>query len=443
MKSVVFKIVVLAVCLLLLGAGFAWINFQPPAGPGFSTHRFRDAAGRVHRYALFLPFKSSAELEPKMPVIVFLNGGGENGNDGVAQISNNFGQPVWEMRGRFPFIGIAPQMPKDSQWTDPRSPTSRAAIEIINEVVRRYDGDPQRIYLTGPSLGGAGTYALAQQNPGYFAAIAPVSSGGYGPVARQLAQTPVWSFHNAGDSAVVDSARSTQRQLLEAGASPYFTEFAQGGHDSWTFAYRQPALYSWMLRQRRRAGDATPVKYTLLHAEDWQELADRGVQCVADEYRLRHHATAVPGLWIIPRDSDELHFEYRSAQAVPCELVVLNASGQTAEPWTDRIEIRIPWPEDGSASIRGGTLHDGATEDVPRVAMADTVAQRSLTSEGWNDIRLQVEGQRCTVVLNGWSLMTLHWDDPLATETRFGLRLAPLAENAEQEFRYLRVALRE
>jgi len=147
--------------------------------PGFSCRNYRTESGETVRYILFLPHVQDP-AEPK-PVLLFLNGFGENGSDGISQLSNNLGQQIWDTRGRFPFILVAPQMTKDSAWTDPRSIVANAAPEIVRQVTGQFAGDPDRVYLTGPSSGGSGTIALASRHPEMFAAIAPTDCGGLAP----------------------------------------------------------------------------------------------------------------------------------------------------------------------------------------------------------------------------------------------------------------------
>ena len=202
MKPITFRLLlILTICVGLATSSVRWHNgnwpWENPVQLGYSFQSFTDSSGERHPYVLFLPYNSNRQT--KQPVLLFLNGIGENGNDGVTQLSNNLGSPIWELRGRFPFICVAPQMPEDSSWTDSRSPTALAAIEMTKDVIERYGGDPERIYLTGPSSGGAGTYALAERNPKFFAAIVPLSTGGSYRVDPGFLDFSLWSFHHSGD----------------------------------------------------------------------------------------------------------------------------------------------------------------------------------------------------------------------------------------------------
>jgi len=391
------------------------------AQPGFSKHWYTDENGERHPYVLFLPYATSAEA--KRPVILFLNGGGENGDDGVAQVSNNFGLPVWELRGQFPFVCIAPQMSKDSAWTNPHSARAKAAIAITNYVVQRYGGDPNRIYVTGPSSGGAGTFFLADLNRDVFAAIAPVASG-YSRRSENLLSMPVWSFYNDQDSEVVNGARKMKDWLLQQGTSPHATEYFQTGHDSWTFAYRDPSLYHWMLRNSRgNTNSITGARFTLINPADLAaSLKSERLVCEEDVIVNKGCRTRY---LVIPGATEALHLEYRSQDLVPFDLALEfspNVHGY----------IHIPPPELGSAYIEIQTVKH----------FCGSVPNCSFHRSNWNDLRISLINRRCVVELNGWLLMEAHLPAAVGNQIRFSVLLEKADDSQVQEFRCIRVASR-
>jgi predicted peptidase len=124
---------------------------------------------------------------------------------------------------------------------------------LLDEVVAQYKVDKKRIYLTGLSMGGYGTWALAGTSPERFAAIVPICGGGDPADARRLKDIPTWVFHGAKDS-VVPLSRSEEmvKALKEAGSDVKFTIYPEAEHDSWTETYNNPKLYEWLLQHKRK-----------------------------------------------------------------------------------------------------------------------------------------------------------------------------------------------
>jgi len=119
-------------------------------------------------------------------------------------------------------------------------------------VIRKYHVDRRRVYLTGLSMGGFGTWSLAAANPKRFAAIAPICGGGNTADAKKLATLPMWVFHGAKDPTVpVQRSREMVEAIKVAGGNIKYTEYPEAGHDSWTETYDNPALYEWFLAQKR------------------------------------------------------------------------------------------------------------------------------------------------------------------------------------------------
>lgn len=217
------------------------------------------------RYRLLRP--PAIERGTTYPVVLFLHGAGERGIENQRQLLY---LPQWlaegQMRQRHPCYLVAPQCRPDHRWTDvpwdavvstpqPAEPTTDliAAVAALDDVLAMDAVDPRRVYLTGLSMGGYGAWDLAARSPDRFAALLPVCGGGSEGTAAKLASLPTWCFHGADDK-VVPPERS-QRMVAAvkaAGGDPRYSELPGIGHDSWTPAYRDPAVLDWLFAQKRR-----------------------------------------------------------------------------------------------------------------------------------------------------------------------------------------------
>ena len=247
----------------------------PGAGTAAAEGRFEaretEIEGRTYRWQVFVPGAVLAGADPHPPVVLFLHGAGQRGSDGERQ--TEIGLPaVLRERPDFPAVVVMPQSPRSAWWGTPR--IERLALAALDQAVAEFDGDPDRIYLTGLSLGGYGTWAFAYRDPDRFAALVPVCGGvtarnsrlptpawhpgavrpddPWGEAARVLAGLPVWIFHGDRDRRIpVSESRRMAQALREAGGDPRYTEYPGVGHDSWTPAYREEGLYDWLFAQRR------------------------------------------------------------------------------------------------------------------------------------------------------------------------------------------------
>lgn len=197
------------------------------------------------RYLLYLPARYEADREVTWPLILFLHGAGERGDD--LDLVRPYGPPArFEGGGDLPFVVIAPQCPAEEQW-DPD--TLRA---LLDRVCATHRVDRERVYLTGFSMGGLGTWATAAAYPERFAAIAPICGPSSWCDLRGLADLPIWCFHGAADPAVpVGESHEMVRRIEEVGGSVQLTVYEGVEHDSWTRTYENPELYSWLLEHRR------------------------------------------------------------------------------------------------------------------------------------------------------------------------------------------------
>ena len=199
------------------------------------------------RYWLSLPAGYAQAPKKKWPLLLFLHGAGERGDD-LAVVTRHGPAKLIAQGRQFPFIVVSPQCPADDWWR----PDVLAAL--LDDVARRYRVDTQRVYVTGLSMGGFGTWALALEFPQRFAAIAPICGGGHWWAAARIKHLPVWVFHGKKDS-VVSHTRSAEMvaALRQCGGNVKFTTYPNADHDSWTVTYENPELYRWLLRHKRKS----------------------------------------------------------------------------------------------------------------------------------------------------------------------------------------------
>lgn len=195
-------------------------------------------------YLLFLPrgYKASQQ---NWPLMLFLHGIGARGTN-LASLKQDGPPKIVETAPGFPFILVSPQLSRGHDWNDD------LLMALLNDVVGHYRVDTNRIYLTGLSMGGFGTWSLAAAHPETFAAVVPICGGGKPEDAVKLAALPIWVFHGAKDPTVpVRRSREMVEAIMAAGGHIKYTEYPEAGHDCWTQTYANPALYKWLLAQKR------------------------------------------------------------------------------------------------------------------------------------------------------------------------------------------------
>jgi len=197
----------------------------------------------AYKYLLFLPENQENAIDGLSPMIVFLHGSGERG-DKLDLVKKHGPPKLVEENKDFPFIVISPQCPSGERW-DP------IALEaLITEMIHKHPVDPNRIYLTGLSMGGYGTWDLALRNPTMFAAIAPICGGDHMDAYQvyKIKDLPIWVFHGALDQAVpIGNSVTIVNALKKIDNRVKFTVYPEAGHDSWTETYNNPELYQWFL----------------------------------------------------------------------------------------------------------------------------------------------------------------------------------------------------
>jgi predicted peptidase len=229
----------------------------------FVAKIYTDPNGQTIPYRLMLP--KDYDKTKSYPVIFWLHGSGDRGNDNITQLRTAvFLLDTPDFRNRFPCFIVAPQCPLKQGWADmnwlatsgKRTPEPsvpmQLALKCLDEVEASYNIDRSRVYITGLSMGGYGTWDCLTRYPNRFAAAVPVCGGGdESTVTPEVAKVPVWAFHSADDPTVpVVRSRNMIEALKKAGGHPHYTEFQGLGHASWNKAYSTPELFPWLFAQR-------------------------------------------------------------------------------------------------------------------------------------------------------------------------------------------------
>jgi predicted peptidase len=225
--------------------------------------------GTSYRYQVYVP--PSYTPSQRWPVILFLHGGGERGTDGLLQTQVGLGAALRKDAERFPAIVVFPQVPPDSFWV---GTPARVAMAALDRAVEEFRTDPDRVYLTGLSIGGNGTWYLAYRHPSRFAALMPIcgwivpdkewkltaelvvpsdSGQPYAALARRLRNIPTWIVHGEVDDVIpVKHSRLPAAALKEVGAPVQYLELVGTEHNSWDPTYASPKMIEWLFAQRRR-----------------------------------------------------------------------------------------------------------------------------------------------------------------------------------------------
>ncbi len=249
MKTISLTYPVLTVMLLIGCEQMEKTKMSPPSvsTPGQHAHKFEKTITKSLscQYLLFLP-EGYGQKQKKWPVILFLHGAGERGDD-LEKVKKHGPPKIVEQQKDFPFIVVSPQCPERDWWTD----KNEVLINLLDDITARYDVDTERIYLTGLSMGGYGTWALAAVYPERFAAISPICGGGKRFMAYQLKDVPIWAFHGAKDNLVpLKESQEMVDAIKGLGGDAKLTVYPEAGHDSWTETYNNKELYDWFLQHR-------------------------------------------------------------------------------------------------------------------------------------------------------------------------------------------------
>jgi predicted peptidase len=237
----------------------------------FGKETFMSSSGEILPYRILKPL--NFDENKKYPVVLFLHGAGERGNDNEAQLTHGVSTFLTEKyRTEYPCIVIAPQCPEEGYWSSAKftrdkypidfdfnysyeiTPALDAAIELLNSCIEDGFTDTSRVYITGLSMGGMGTFEAVGRFPELFAAAVPICGGGdTDSYNSETTQVPFWIFHGNADGVVpVENSRKMYARLIELESDVKYREYADVNHNSWDNAYNEVNLVPWMFSKKRR-----------------------------------------------------------------------------------------------------------------------------------------------------------------------------------------------
>lgn len=260
--------ILMAVQAQIAGAVSHGTDSRQDVREGFPGYIWKYGGGEMP-YRIHLP--EGYDGKKKYPLVLFLHGAGERGSDNWQHMGAN---AVWRnawtngtdpgLRDRV--IILAPQCPANRKWVNSdwsghsydfsrtrMSEELKAVHGILMHVLKTRKVDRKRLYITGLSMGGYGTWDMIMRYPDLFAAAAPVCGGGSPAHAGRIAAMPIWVFHGADDEVVpAEASRMMVEALKKVKSSVKYTEYSGVGHDSWTNAYSEPGFVPWFLGRKRK-----------------------------------------------------------------------------------------------------------------------------------------------------------------------------------------------
>ena len=289
------------------------------------------------KYLLFLPDGYTSDTAKKWPLMIFLHGSGESGTD--LEKVKAWGPPkLIEAGKKFPFIVVSPQAPPNTGW---QVEVLRA---MLNDLKQKYRVDNDRVYLTGLSMGGFGTWNYSEKFPDDLAAIVPICGGGDVAKVWHLRHMPVWCFHGAKDDVVPPASSQTMVDALRKyNPDVKFTLYPEANHNSWEVTYNNDSLYTWLLAQKKfRYSPVTVSQKVLKEYEGFYTNAKMDtLQIIIQNDKL----VAKPGK----------------------NTVELNASSDTNFYWDPNSINEVQFYRDKKGSVAGLTILTDEKEDAKKI----------------------------------------------------------------------------
>ena len=235
----------------------------------FNPHVFEGESGEKLGYRMMRPEnESTAQPDQKYPLLLFLHGYGERGDDNTLQLIHleEFGTPA--TRENYPAFVVLPQCPaidgqywtpkldpkKDTEFEDEPSRPLSLVMGLLDELTAELPIDEDRVYIMCLSMGGYGFWDLAMRQPDRFAAVIPICASADPSRASSIAHIPSWIFHGGDDQVVLpEHSRTMVKALREAGGTPIYTEYEGIGHDSWVPTFKNRLMWDWLFAQRLSA----------------------------------------------------------------------------------------------------------------------------------------------------------------------------------------------
>ena len=248
----------LALALGVVSSTLCAAGSEPSAAQVQTVHEFKFSKLQTAtlKFLLFTPKGYDSGSSKRWPLMLFLHGAGERGND-IWKVTKHGPPKNVAENPDFPFVVVSPQCPDGEIWS------SESLLGLLDKVIQELKVDPERVYLTGLSMGGYGTWDLGLRHPERFAAIVPICGGGdlitvllaEGERKQALQSLGIWDFHGGKDPTVpVEESQRMVDLLKKVGVKDArVTVYPEAGHDSWTETYRNPELYEWLLSRSRKS----------------------------------------------------------------------------------------------------------------------------------------------------------------------------------------------
>ena len=231
---------------MTLALAVAALMGAKPEETGF-LNKTIDWEGTPVKYIVYVPKQYNPE-KPH-PTILFLHGAGERGDDGQAQAKVGLGAAIRKAEDKWNYIVIFPQVPKNKWFPD----IEKLVLAMVDKTRKEYKVDEKRLYITGLSMGGFGTWDLMCRHPGLFAAGIPICGGADTAAVAKIAKVPIWAFHGDKDNAVpIKGSQEMIDAIKAAGGNPKFTIYPGVGHNSWDKAYQEENLNEWFLQHVKK-----------------------------------------------------------------------------------------------------------------------------------------------------------------------------------------------
>ena len=219
---------------------------------GFQPRTFTDAEGVQHPFVVFIPATYERGQHP--PVMLFLHGSGERGDNNIDHLMVGLGPAIFTRKAKFPFVVVLVQCRAGASWLA-GTPDAQRALGMLRQIQDEFSTDPDRVILTGLSMGGNGTWSIAAQDPSAWAAIVPMCARPDAANAAKFAEArlPIWNFCGDKDRPETVKANRDMHAALQAAGAPdaRYTEYPDVPHNCWDKAYGTEELYAWMLEQAR------------------------------------------------------------------------------------------------------------------------------------------------------------------------------------------------
>ncbi len=284
MKELVSVVVAGVTAMAVFG-----VDFRQEAKNRTVAKEYEAADGKVFRYRIAEKIPSDGS---KIPLVFFLHGAGERGTNNVSQLVHGVGELVcWLDSHEKGYRVVAGQVPSGRRWVEvdwsakshvmPKEPSQTMALlmEFIDRQLQDPVVDASRVYVTGISMGGYGTWDVISRRPQLFAAAMPVCGGGDEAQACRIADVPIWAFHGSSDGAVpVCRTRNMMSALWACGSNAHYREYPDAGHGIWGRTYADEKVLEWFFKQRRPAGASALLRCAGLVTEKspgWQFKASR------------------------------------------------------------------------------------------------------------------------------------------------------------------------